>query len=186
MSSTDVRLYGRSASRASNRARVATILRKRPGSVACSPGFDPEAVARFDDRDVERPSAMPASSAIGKIDDHRQRPGDASPCRTTWGSPPPWCGRSSLTRPDRPASARMGDRRPPRRSPPALFKELSVGFRFGVLTTAYAAMQSLGVVDDHPRGLHAAATPSERDRAAAAVPPLLAPARGCRARRPVG
>jgi DNA-3-methyladenine glycosylase I len=52
----------------------------------------------------------------------------------------------------------------------ALAKELrGLGFRFLGPTTVYAAMQSLGLVNDHLRGCWARAA-CERDRRAAAVP----------------
>jgi DNA-3-methyladenine glycosylase I len=52
----------------------------------------------------------------------------------------------------------------------ALAKELRrLGFRFVGPTTVYAAMQSLGLVNDHLRGCHVRAA-CERDRASAAIP----------------
>jgi DNA-3-methyladenine glycosylase I len=54
----------------------------------------------------------------------------------------------------------------------ALSKELKRhGFRFVGPTTAYAAMQSLGLVNDHLQGCHVRTT-CDRDRKAVAVPAL--------------
>jgi DNA-3-methyladenine glycosylase I len=126
-----------------------TILRKREAFREGFAGFDPEQVARFDERDVER---LLADAGIvrhrGKIEaaianaratlalretgsglpelvwSHREEPGPAPRSPADWHS-------------STPASV-------------ALAKALrQAGFRFIGPTTAYAAMQACGVVNDH-------------------------------------
>jgi DNA-3-methyladenine glycosylase I len=126
-----------------------TILRKREAFRAAFAGFDPERVARFAERDVER---LLADAGIvrhrGKIEaaianaratlalreagtplsalvwSHREETGVAP------RSPADWLSTT-------PASV-------------ALAKELrQAGFRFVGPTTVYAAMQACGVVNDH-------------------------------------
>ncbi|WP_081681193.1 DNA-3-methyladenine glycosylase I [Cellulomonas sp. URHD0024] len=128
-----------------------TVLRKRPAFRTAFADFDPEVVAEFGDADVARLMAdagivrnlakIEATIANGRalrslhagggsLDDvlwsHR-------PDRTGWVRPASWSDVPSMT----PESK-------------ALAKELkSLGFRFVGPTTAYAAMQACGVVDDH-------------------------------------
>ena len=126
-----------------------TILRKREAFRAAFAGFDPERVARFAERDVAR---LLADAGIvrhrGKIEaaianaratlalretgsglpelvwSHREEPGPAPRSPADWHS-------------STPASV-------------ALAKALrQAGFRFIGPTTAYAAMQACGVVNDH-------------------------------------
>jgi DNA-3-methyladenine glycosylase I len=129
-----------------------TILRKREAFRAAFAGFDPAAVAGFDDRDVERllgdagivrhrgkilATIANARATVrleesgvslaGLVWSHRPGPGPAA--RALAGLP-------SVT----PEST-------------ALSGELRRhGFRFVGPTTVYAAMQSLGVVNDHLDG----------------------------------
>ncbi|QCB92256.1 DNA-3-methyladenine glycosylase I [Cellulomonas shaoxiangyii] len=127
-----------------------TILRKRPAFRAAFAGFDPEVVARFDESDVARlladaaivrnrakieatvanARATLALHAAGRTLDEvlwSHAPTGPRPRATTWTDVP---GRT-------PESA-------------ALARELrALGFRFVGPTTAYAAMQACGVVDDH-------------------------------------
>jgi DNA-3-methyladenine glycosylase I len=128
-----------------------TVLRKRPAFRAAFAGFDAEAVAEFDESDVDR--LMADASIVrnrAKIDAaianaHALRALHAaggSLDHVIWSYAP---DRSSHVRPttwaDVPATT------PESR---ALAKELkSLGFRFVGPTTAYAAMQACGVVDDH-------------------------------------
>ncbi|CAM3454186.1 DNA-3-methyladenine glycosylase I [Occultella aeris] len=130
-----------------------TILRKREGFRAAFAGFDPAAVAAFDEGDVARLMAD-----VGIV---RNRAKIASTIANA---------RALLDLHER--GERLADvfeaHRPPARerrvpgfeqvpsSTPeskALAKELKRrGFRFVGPTTAYAAMQALGYVDDHLEG----------------------------------
>jgi len=126
-----------------------TILRKRPAFRAAFADFDPEIVARYGEDDVTRlltdvgivrnrakieatianARALLALHEAGRtLDDVLwSHAPDPRPRPRTWADVP---GRT-------PAST-------------ALAKELkSLGFRFVGPTTAYAAMQACGVVDDH-------------------------------------
>ncbi len=143
-----------------------TILRKREGFRAAFAGFDPEAVARFGDREVTRllgdasivrhrgkieatianargvlalrESGTPLHELFWAHAAERDRPGPAS-----------WDGWPSVT----PEST-------------ALSKALKkAGFRFVGPTTAYAAMQACGVVNDHLLDCHVRDA-VERDRRA--------------------
>ena len=122
-----------------------TILRKREGFRAVFEGFDPDRVAAFGERDVER--LVTDASIIrhrGKIEaaiaNARATVAlrDSEPLQELFWSyapaehapPPPW--RAST-----PEST-------------ALSKRLKqAGFKFVGPTTVYAAMQACGVVNDH-------------------------------------
>ena len=125
-----------------------TILRKREGFRAAFEGFDPDVVARFGERDVER--LLVDESIVrhrGKIEAAitnaratvalRERSpldelfwGSAPERHRAPGSPADWHGST-------PEST-------------ALAKELRrAGFRFVGPTTVYAAMQACGIVNDH-------------------------------------
>lgn len=127
-----------------------TILRKRPAFREVFADFDPVAVAGFDEHDVERllqdarivrnrlkieatlanARALVALHEQGRTLDevlwsHAPAPGRPRP--RTWAEVPASTPESK-----------------------ALARELkSLGFRFVGPTTAYAAMQACGVVDDH-------------------------------------
>ena len=133
-----------------------TILRKRPGFRAAFAGFDPEQVARFDETDVER---LLADAGIvrhrGKIEatiaNARAtldvQDGEGSLAALVWSFEP--------DRAARPVPARLGEVASITPESTALSKALKRhGFRFVGPTTAYAAMQSLGVVNDHLAGCH--------------------------------
>jgi DNA-3-methyladenine glycosylase I len=130
-----------------------TILRKRDNFRAAFANFEPEAVAAFDDDDVARLMAdagivrnrlkvdatiTNARAVLGLRDagtslpelvwSHRPDPGRSAPAG--WGDVP------ALT----PESAALAK---------ALKRE---GFRFVGPTTAYAAMQACGLVNDHLAG----------------------------------
>jgi DNA-3-methyladenine glycosylase I len=142
-----------------------TILRKREGFRAAFSGFDPATVARFDDRDVER--------LLGDVDIVRHRgkieatianaratlavqDEVGSLARLVWSFEPLRSGR--------PVPERMGELASVIPESAALAKELKRrGFRFVGPTTAYAAMQSLGLVNDHLAGC-VARDPCEDDR----------------------
>jgi DNA-3-methyladenine glycosylase I len=151
-----------------------TILAKRDNFRKAFAGFDPAVVARFGDADVAR---LLADAGIvrhrGKIDatianaratlavqrDH------GSLAAFVWSFAP--AGR-------RPAPARLADVNPTTPESVALSKALKrAGFRFVGPTTAYAAMQSLGLVNDHLRGCWVRAA-CAAERQAATIPRLTA------------
>jgi DNA-3-methyladenine glycosylase I len=124
-----------------------TILRKRENFRRAFAGFDPEAVARFGPRDVER---LLADAGIvrhrGKIEAAIANARGTVALRDSTPLPElVWSFRS-----DRPAPRSWDGWH----SETAESKELSkrlrgAGFRFVGPTTVYAAMQACGVVDDH-------------------------------------
>jgi DNA-3-methyladenine glycosylase I len=111
-----------------------TILRKREGFRRAFAGFDPDAVARFGDRDVER------LLADGGIVRHRGKVEAAiANARAVL----------ALRQAGTPLDRLMWEYRD---APDAkdLSKRLkAAGFRFVGPTTAYAAMQACGIVNDH-------------------------------------
>ena len=147
-----------------------TILRKRPAFRAAFSDFAPGVVAGFGPKDVERllgdagivrhrgkieAAIANARGTLAAIDAHgslaallwsfepRRRPASAS----HWGQTPTETAESA-----------------------ALSKALrKLGFRFVGPTTMYAAMQALGVVNDHLNGCHARAA-CLAERAALQVP----------------
>ncbi len=144
-----------------------TILRKREGFRAAFAGFDPERVARFGKRDVER---LLRDAGIvrhrGKIEaaianargtlELRER--ETPLAELVWAH-----------RPKRPRAPR-GPKDWQSTSPEsvALSKALKrAGFRFVGPTTVYAAMQACGVVNDHLVMCHVRAD-VEREIASAA------------------
>ena len=142
-----------------------TILRKREGFRRAFAGFDPERVAAFGPPDVER---LLADAGIvrhrGKIEatvanargtlEARRRHGSLA--ALVWSFEPPRRGR--------PVPKRLGDLPATTPESTALAKALkALGFRFLGPTTAYAAMESLGLVNDHLAGCHVRAA-CERDR----------------------
>jgi DNA-3-methyladenine glycosylase I len=124
-----------------------TILRKRENFRAAFAGFDPEGVARLDDRDVDR---LLGDAGIvrhrGKIE------ATIANAHATVGlrdsTPLPeliWSFRS-----DGPAKTEWVAQTP---ESVELSKRLrAAGFRFVGPTTVYAAMQACGVVNDHLAG----------------------------------
>jgi DNA-3-methyladenine glycosylase I len=135
-----------------------TILRKREGFRAAFAGFDPERVSKFDARDVQR---LLKDAAIVR---HRGKIEAAiANARATLAVHDDGRTLASLLWSHEP----RGRRRAPRaftdldaqtHESKALAKELKrYGFRFVGPTTAYAAMQSLGLVNDHLVGCAARA-----------------------------
>jgi DNA-3-methyladenine glycosylase I len=133
-----------------------TILRKREGFRRAFAGFDPEVVARFGPREIDR---LLADSAIvrhrGKIEATianasatlRAQDRHGSLAALVWSFEPRRRGRR--------APRRLGDIASTVPESTALSKALRrLGFRFVGPTTAYAAMQSLGLVNDHLVGCH--------------------------------
>jgi DNA-3-methyladenine glycosylase I len=132
-----------------------TILRKRPGFRRAFAGFDPEAVAGFGTDDVERLLAdtgivrnrakiLAAVTNARAVLALREQGGlDA----LVWSFAPA---------PGRPAPRLRGDVPAVTPESTALSKALKRhGFAFVGPTTAYAAMQACGLVDDHLAGCHA-------------------------------
>jgi DNA-3-methyladenine glycosylase I len=127
-----------------------TILRKRDAFRVAFAGFDPDAVARFGDADVARLMAdagivrnrakieaalANARATVGLRDGPRDLPALVWSHAPEVVPPPPasWADVPATT----PESV-------------ALAKALkAAGFRFVGPTTAYAAMQACGLVDDH-------------------------------------
>ena len=148
-----------------------TILRKRENFRTAFAGFVPEKVAAFGDADVERllqdagivrhrgkiEAAIANSRAVLDVQDRF-----GSLAALVWSFEPPR-RRSG-------APARLGEIPASTPESTALSKELRRnGFRFVGPTTAYAAMQSLGLVNDHLQGCHVR-TACDRDRKAATIP----------------
>ncbi|MGE0796030.1 MAG: DNA-3-methyladenine glycosylase I [Acidimicrobiia bacterium] len=144
-----------------------TILRKREGFRRAFAGFDPARLAAFDDDDVARLLADPsivrhrgkieAAIANGRATAGLHREGRTL-AEVVWSHEPARRGRKAPTRPgDVPSAtpASVGLARDLRR----------LGFRFVGPTTAYAAMQSLGIVNDHGRGCFVRARCEEDRRA---------------------
>jgi DNA-3-methyladenine glycosylase I len=144
-----------------------TILRKRDGFRRAFAGFVPEKVAAFDDGDVAR---LLADAAIirhrGKIEAAianaratlAVQADRGSLAALLWSFEPPRRGRAAPVRLEDVAS----------QTPESVALATALRrYEFRVVgpTTAYAAMQSLGVVNDHLRGCHArAACEAERRR----------------------
>ena len=135
-----------------------TILRKREGFRRAFAGFDPGVVARFDARDVER---LLADAAIvrhrGKIEATIANARATIEVQDRYGSLAALVWSFEPRRRGRPVPEDLGDVPATTPESTALSKELRRhGFRFVGPTTAYAAMQSLGIVNDHLRGCHRA------------------------------
>ena len=129
-----------------------TILRKREHFRAAFAGFDPETVARFADRDVARLLAdagivrnrakIEATIANARALTAMREAGEDL-ASLVWSHAPP---DGSHRRPPR-SFADIDAHTPQSR---ALAKALKTrGFRFVGPTTAYAAMQACGLVNDH-------------------------------------
>ena len=144
-----------------------TILRKREGFRRAFAGFDPERVATFGSADVERLLADPGivrhrgkieatvANARGTLEARRRH---GSLAALVWSFEPPRRGR--------PVPRRLGDLPATTPESTALAKALkTLGFRFVGPTTAYAAMESLGLVNDHLATCHVR-TACDRDRRA--------------------
>ena len=151
-----------------------TILRKRDGFRRAFASFDPHEVARFDESDVER---LLQDAAIVR---HRAKILAAiGNARAT----------EALLEQGMSLAGVVWDHEPARSSPPGTTADLAPstaesgalsallrkhGFRFVGPTTVYAAMQSLGVVNDHLRECDFRAV-CEAERAAF-IPPRGSPA----------
>jgi DNA-3-methyladenine glycosylase I len=129
-----------------------TILRKREAFRAAFAGFDPEQVARFDSDDVARLLAD-----AGIVRNRLKIEATINNARATLGlrdagtslDEVVWSHRPA----DRAAPASWQDVPALTAESTALAKELKRhGFRFVGPTTAYAAMQACGLVNDHLAG----------------------------------
>jgi DNA-3-methyladenine glycosylase I len=124
-----------------------TILERQEGYRAAFAGFDPEAVAAFDDRDVERLLADPRivrnrAKITATIGNARAWLTLDDPVGYLWsfvGGQPVQSGYRELG--ELPASTEVSER---------MSKELKRrGFRFVGGTICYALMQACGMVNDH-------------------------------------
>jgi DNA-3-methyladenine glycosylase I len=133
-----------------------TILRKREGFRAAFAGFEPERVARFGARDVTRllndagivrhrgKVEATIANARATLVVQQER---GSLAALVWEFAPPLRGR--------PVPQRLADVQSVTPESKALSGALrGYGFKFVGPTTAYAAMQSLGLVNDHFEGCH--------------------------------
>jgi DNA-3-methyladenine glycosylase I len=127
-----------------------TILRKRENFRAAFAGFDPERVARFAARDVER---LLGDAGIvrhrGKIEAAIANARGTLALREA-GTPLEELVWNHRPKVGRAAPRSLNDLPPTTPESTALSKELKrAGFRFVGPTTVYAAMQACGVVNDH-------------------------------------
>lgn len=150
-----------------------TILRKRNNFRAAFDGFDPHVVAGYGPKQVDR---LLADSGIvrhhGKIEATIANAAATVRAQEVHGSLAALVWSFEPRRRGRRAPIDLHD--VPGRTPEstALAKELkNLGFRFIGPTTAYAAMQSVGVVDDHLKGCWVRAA-CERERKATGVADL--------------
>lgn len=170
----DVRLYGKLCLEGfQSGLSWLTILRKRPGFRAAFSEFDPEVVARFDDADVAR---LLADAAIvrhrGKIEATIANARATLAVQDELGSLAALVWSFEPERATRRAPTLLRDVATTTPESTALSKALKRrGFRFVGPTTAYAAMQALGVVDDHLVGCHVRDA-CEADRVTSAVSTL--------------
>jgi DNA-3-methyladenine glycosylase I len=142
-----------------------TILRKRDGFRRAFAGFEPEKVATFDDGDVTR---LLGDAGIirhrGKIEAAIANARATLAVQAERGSLAALVWEFEPARRGRAVPVRLGELAPQTAESVALSKALRrYGFRFVGPTTAYAAMQSLGLVNDHLKGCHVRAA-CERER----------------------
>ena len=133
-----------------------TILRKREGFRRAFRGFEPAVVARFGKRDVDR--LLGDASIVrnrAKIEAAIKNAGATCNVQDSHGSLATIWWTFEPKRRGRPVAARLGDLAALTPESTALSKELKrLGFCFIGPTTAYAAMQSLGIVNDHLKTCH--------------------------------
>lgn len=148
-----------------------TILRKRDNFRAAFDGFDPRRVAEYGPADVDR---LLGDAGIvrhrGKIDATIANAGAVLAAQEQYGSLAALVWSFEPRRRGRPVPQDLRDLPARTSESTALAKELKrLGFRFVGPTTAYAAMQSVGLVNDHLKGCHVR-TACEADRKAATIP----------------
>ena len=133
----------------------ATILRKRPAFRAAFSGFDPEAVAGFGDREVERLMAdagivrnrakVLATVTNARATLHLREDPDGDLAALVWSFRPA----------DTPRPSTMAEVPTTSAESVALSKALKrKGFVFVGPTTMYALMEAVGIVDTHLLGSH--------------------------------
>ena len=154
-----------------------TILRKRPAFRDAFAGFEPAVVAGFDASDVER---LLADAGIvrhrGKIEAAIANARATQATQEQHGALAAFVWSFEPKRRGRAAPARLGDLPASTPESAALSKGLrQLGFRFVGPTTAYAAMQSLGLVNDHLAGCHARRPCEEERRALGPIAPASGP-----------
>jgi DNA-3-methyladenine glycosylase I len=124
-----------------------TILRKRENFRAAFAGFDADAVARYDERDVDRllvdagivrhrgkiEAAIANARATVVLREATPLPELVWSFRTDGPAPRSWDGWQAQTPESKELSKRLR----------------AAGFRFVGPTTVYAAMQACGIVNDH-------------------------------------
>ena len=127
-----------------------TILRKRPRFREVFDGFDPAAVARYGDDDVARLLDDPGIIRHrGKVEATIANARATLAIQDTHGSLDTFVWAFAPDRPG-PRPVRRGDIPATTAESTALSKALKrAGFRFVGPTTAYAFMQSMGMVNDH-------------------------------------
>lgn len=144
-----------------------TILRKREGFRRAFAGFEPELVAKFGKRDVTR--LLNDAGIVrhrGKIEATIANARATLQAKERHGSLAALVWSFEPRRRGRPAPKQLGEVPSKTAESTALSKELGrIGFRFIGPTTAYAAMQSLGLVNDHFAGCHVRSA-CEQDRRA--------------------
>ncbi len=148
-----------------------TILRKRENFRRAFAGFDPLLVADFGEDDVER---LCQDAGIvrhrGKIEAAIANAHATLEVQATHGSLAALVWSFEPARRGRPAPRHLGELAPTTPQSTALARELRRnGFRFLGATTVHAAMQSLGLVNDHLWGCSARAA-CDADRRATVVP----------------
>jgi DNA-3-methyladenine glycosylase I len=146
-----------------------TILRKREHFRRAFAGFDPAKVARFGARDVTR---LLGDAGIvrhrGKIEAAIANGRGTLAAQERHGSLAAFVWSFEPARRGRPVPKRLGDIASKTPESAALAKGLAkFGFRFVGPTTAYAAMQSLGLVNDHMARCHVRKACEEERRALA-------------------
>ncbi len=133
-----------------------TILRKRESFRKAFAGFVPERVAEFGPMDVDR--LLGDASIVrhrGKIEAAIANATATLRAQERHGSLATLVWSHEPARRRRPAPRRLGDVPSVTPESKVLAKELArLGFRFVGPTTAYAAMQSLGLTNDHLVGCH--------------------------------
>ena len=130
-----------------------TVLAKRPAFRSAFAGFDPEAVARFGDADVERllgeagiiRNRAKILATIGNARATLELRGDGGLAAFVWSF-----------QPDRTPEPRTADE-VPSTSPESVALSTALrarGFRFVGPTTMFALMEAIGIVDTHLLGSH--------------------------------
>lgn len=151
-----------------------TVLRKREAFRRSFAGFDPSVVATYGEPEIE---AMLGDASIirhrGKIEAAINNAHATLAAQEKFGSLAALVWSVEPSRRGRPVPQVLGDVPAVTPESSALSKLLrKEGFRFVGPTTMYAAMQSLGVVNDHAAGCHVR-TACDADRRAV-TPPALA------------